>query len=247
MEIELLIIPEWIITVDSANQVLRHHAIAVDDNRIVGIMPTSEAEKRYTPRQTVVLAQQAVLPGFVNAHTHVAMALLKGLADDLPLMDWLQGHIWPAEARWADASFVYDGAQLAIAEMIRSGTTCFNDMYFFPEATAQAAEEAGIRACIGLIMIDFPTRWGNNPDDYLQKGLALHDRLQANPLLTTAFAPHAPYTVSDIWRVNSLFPSTCTSTKPRLKSSKRSNKRECVLSHAWKNLVCSTNLSSRFT
>lgn len=197
MEIELLIIPEWIITVDSENQVLRHHAIAVDDNRIVGIMPTSEAEKRYSPRQTVVLAQQAVLPGFVNAHTHVAMALLKGLADDLPLMDWLQGHIWPAEARWADESFVYDGAQLAIAEMIRSGTTCFNDMYFFPEATAQAAEEAGIRACIGLIIIDFPTRWGNNPDDYLQKGLALHERLQTNPLLTTAFAPHAPYTVSD--------------------------------------------------
>ncbi|WML92482.1 TRZ/ATZ family hydrolase [Thiothrix lacustris] len=197
MDIELLITPEWIITVDSDNQVLRHHAIAVDNSRIVGIMPTSEAEKCYTPRQTVALPQQAVLPGFINAHTHVAMALLKGLADDLPLMDWLQNHIWPAEARWADSTFVHDGAQLAIAEMIRSGTTCFNDMYFFPEATVQAAEEAGIRACIGLIMIDFPTRWGSGPEEYLQKGLALHDRLQTNPLLTTAFAPHAPYTVSD--------------------------------------------------
>lgn len=197
MEIELLLIPEWVITVNSGNQTLRHHAVAVNDSRIVGIMPASEAEKRYRPQRTVVLPQHAVLPGLVNAHTHVAMALLKGLADDLPLMEWLQGHIWPAEARWADAAFVHDGAQLAIAEMIRSGTTCFNDMYFFPEAAAQAADEAGIRACIGLIMIDFPTRWGGGPEEYLQKGLALYDLLQEKPLLTTAFAPHAPYTVSD--------------------------------------------------
>lgn len=197
MEIDLLITPEWIITVDSGNQVLRHHTIVVDNSRIVALMPTSEAEKHYTPRQTVALPQQAVLPGFVNAHTHVAMSLLKGLADDLPLMDWLQHHIWPAEAQWADAEFVYDGSQLAIAEMLRSGTTCFNDMYFFPEATAQAVMESGIRACIGMIMIDFPTRWGSGAAEYIQKGLALHEQLQANPLLTTAFAPHAPYTVSD--------------------------------------------------
>ena len=197
MEIELLVIPEWVITVNSRNQVLRHHAVAVNDSRIVDILPVSEAEKNYRPRQTVVLPQQALLPGLVNAHTHAAMALLKGLADDLPLMDWLQNHIWPAESRWADAQFVYDGSRLAIAEMIRSGTTCFNDMYFFPEQTAQAAQEAGIRACIGLIMIDFPTAWGTDPSDYLKKGLALHDQLADNPLLTTAFAPHAPYTVSD--------------------------------------------------
>ncbi len=133
------------------------------------------------PRQTVVLPQHAVLPGLVNTHTHVAMSLLKGLADDLPLMEWLQDHIWPAEARWADAAFVYDGAQLAIAEMIRSGTTCFNDMYFFPEATAQAADEAGIRACIGLIMIDFPTRWGSGPDEYLQKGWRCMTSYRKNP------------------------------------------------------------------
>ena len=197
MEIELLVIPEWVITVNSRNQVLHHHAVAVDDSRIVDILPVSEAEKRYRPRQTVVLAQQALLPGLVNAHTHAAMALLKGLADDLPLMEWLQNHIWPAESRWADAQFVYDGSRLAIAEMIRSGTTCFNDMYFFPEQTAKAVQEAGIRACIGLIVIDFPTAWGTGPEDYLQKGLALHDQVADDPLLTTAFAPHAPYTVSD--------------------------------------------------
>ncbi len=197
MEIELLVIPEWVITVDPANQVLQGHALAVNDSRIVGIAPVAEAEKIWNPRKIVALPQHALLPGLVNAHTHAAMSLLKGLADDLPLMDWLQNHIWPAESRWANAEFVYDGSQLAIAEMLRSGTTCFNDMYFFPEQTAQAVQEAGIRAVIGLIMIDFPTAWGNGPEDYLKKGLELHDQLQENPLLCTAFAPHAPYTVSD--------------------------------------------------
>jgi 5-methylthioadenosine/S-adenosylhomocysteine deaminase len=197
MEIELLVIPEWVITVNSANQVLQGHALAVNDSRIVGIAPVAEAEKIWQPRKIVALPQHALLPGLVNAHTHAAMSLLKGLADDLPLMDWLQNHIWPAESRWANADFVYDGSQLAIAEMLRSGTTCFNDMYFFPEQTAKAAQEAGIRAVIGLIMIDFPTAWGSGPEAYLKQGLALHDQLQENPLLTTAFAPHAPYTVSD--------------------------------------------------
>ena len=197
MEIELLVVPEWVITVNSDNQVLQHYAVAVHDSRIIDVLPSMEAEKRYTPEKIVALPQHALLPGFINAHTHSPMALLKGLADDLPLMDWLQNHIWPAEARWADAEFAYDGTQLAIAEMIRSGTTCFNDMYFFPEATAKAADEAGIRACIGLIVIDFPTAWGSGPDEYLKKGLALHDELENKPLLTTALAPHAPYTVSD--------------------------------------------------
>ncbi|MBU0655080.1 MAG: TRZ/ATZ family hydrolase [Gammaproteobacteria bacterium] len=197
MEIELLVVPEWVITVNSENQVMQHYAVAVDDSRILDILPIEEAEKCYRPRKTVVLPQHALLPGFINAHTHAAMSLLKGLADDLPLMDWLQNHIWPAEARWADAEFVHDGTQLAIAEMIRSGTTCFNDMYFFPEATAQAVDEAGIRASIGLIVIDFPTAWGSGPDEYLKKGLELHDQLESKPLLTTMLAPHAPYTVSD--------------------------------------------------
>lgn len=197
MEIELLLIPEWVITVNADNQVLRHHAVAVNDSRIIDILPASAAEKRYTAREILRLPQHALLPGLVNAHTHAAMSLLKGLADDLPLMDWLQNHIWPAESRWADAQFVYDGSQLAIAEMLRSGTTCFNDMYFFPEQTAKAADEAGIRATIGLIMIDFPTAWGSGADEYIQKGLALREQLRDKPLLRNAFAPHAPYTVSD--------------------------------------------------
>ena len=197
MKIELLIIPRWIITVDAANQVLTHHAVAVHDSKIIDILPVNDVDAKYIPEKIVVLAQHALMPGLVNAHTHAAMALLKGLADDLPLMDWLQNHIWPAEARWADATFVYDGTKLAIAEMLRSGTTCFNDMYFFPEATLKAVQESGIRASLGMIRIDFPTAWASTQEEYQQKGWALREATQNNPLISTVFAPHAPYTVSD--------------------------------------------------
>lgn len=196
MKIELLVFPKWIITVNAQNQVLTEHALAIQEGKIHAILPVAEA-RQLDAEQIIELPQHAVMPGFINAHTHSPMSLLKGLADDLPLMDWLQNHIWPAEAKWADAEFVQQGSALAIAEMLRSGTTCFNDMYFFPEATVEAVKQAGIRACIGLIMIDFPTAWGTGPDDYISKGLALHDQLQDNPLITTTFAPHAPYTVSD--------------------------------------------------
>ena len=196
MKIELLVFPKWIITVNAQNQVLTEHALAIQEGKIHAILPVAEA-RQLDAEQIIELPQHAVMPGFINAHTHSPMSLLKGLADDLPLMDWLQNHIWPAEAKWADAEFVQQGSALAIAEMLRSGTTCFNDMYFFPEATVEAVKQAGIRACIGLVMIDFPTAWGTDPDDYIRKGLALHDQLQDNPLITTTFAPHAPYTVSD--------------------------------------------------
>ena len=196
MKIELLVFPKWIITVNAQNQVLTEHALAIQEGKIHAILPVAEA-RQLDAEQIIELPQHAVMPGFINAHTHSPMSLLKGLADDLPLMDWLQNHIWPAEAKWADAEFVQQGSALAIAEMLRSGTTCFNDMYFFPEATVEAVKQAGIRACIDLIMIDFPTAWGTGPDDYISKGLALHDQLQDNPLITTTFALHAPYTVSD--------------------------------------------------
>lgn len=197
MKIKLLIIPQWIITVNPDNQVLTQHAVAIHEDKLLNILPVEDAKNLYDAEETVVLPQHALLPGLINAHTHAAMALLKGLADDLPLMAWLQEHIWPAEAKWANAEFVYNGTQLAIAEMLRSGTTCFNDMYFFPEAAVQAVTEAGIRASIGMIMIDFPTAWGNGPQDYLAKGLKLREELQHNALISTVFAPHAPYTVSD--------------------------------------------------
>jgi 5-methylthioadenosine/S-adenosylhomocysteine deaminase len=195
--IDLLIHARWVIPVEPAHTVLEHYAVAVHDGRIIELLPNSEAGRKYQAEVQHQLDQHALIPGLINAHTHAAMTLFRGLADDLPLMDWLQNHIWPAESRWVNAEFVYDGSQLAVAEMIRGGTTCFNDMYFFPDETARVADSAGIRAAVGLILLDFPTVWANNADEYIHKGIEIHDRFRNHPLINTVFAPHAPYTVSD--------------------------------------------------
>ena len=195
--IDLLVLPRWLLPIEPANVVLEGHALAVDAGRILALLPAAEAQARYTAREVLRLPQHAVMPGLINVHTHAAMSLLRGLADDLPLMDWLQNHIWPAEGANVSRAFCVDGVNLAMAEMIRGGTTCFNDMYFFPDATAETAGKAGMRAQLGLITLDFPTAWAASPDEYLQKGLEVRDSIKGNPLLGTIFAPHAPYTVSD--------------------------------------------------
>lgn len=186
----------WIVPIEPEGQVLDHHALILQDGRILDLLPQAEAATRYVAETCLNLDQHVLMPGLINAHTHASMTLLRGLADDLPLMTWLEKHIWPAEARWVNPKFVEDGTRLAIAEMLRGGVTCFNDMYFFPETTAAVAREAGIRACIGLIAVDFPTAYARHLDDYLDKGLALHQALKPEPLLHTALAPHAAYTVS---------------------------------------------------
>jgi 5-methylthioadenosine/S-adenosylhomocysteine deaminase len=194
--IDLLVLPRYLVPIEPAGVVLEAHALAVDAGRILALLPAAEAVQRYAPRQTLELPQHAVMPGLVNVHTHAPMSLLRGIADDLPLMEWLTGHIWPAEGAHIGPGFCRDGVRLAMAEMIRSGTTCFNDMYFFPDASAQAAVEAGMRITVGLIVIDFPSAWAQ-PGEYLHKGLEVRDRFRSEPLVRTIFAPHAPYTVSD--------------------------------------------------
>ncbi len=196
MAIDLLISADWILPIEPAGA-LPDHSLAIDAGRIVDLLPTAEAERRYPAEQRLRLPGHALLPGFVNAHTHAAMTLLRGMADDLPLMTWLREHIWPAEGRWLSESFVRDGTRLALAEMLRGGTTTFNDMYLFPDVTAHCVQQAGLRACIGLVVLDFPTPWARDADEYLSKGLALFDALKGDPLLRTALAPHAPYTVGD--------------------------------------------------
>ncbi len=177
--------------------VLADHAVAIDAGRIVALLPTSEALARYEARTLVRLERHALIPGLVNLHCHAAMTLMRGLADDLPLMEWLQNHVWPAEARHVSDEFVHDGSLLAMAEMLRSGVTCVNDMYFFPEATARAALRAGMRASLGVIAIDFPSTYAPDMNGYLAKGLATRDAYQGEALLTFTLAPHAPYTVGD--------------------------------------------------
>lgn len=195
--IDLLIEPRWLIPVEPHGVVLEDHAVAVSAGNIVDILPAKEALGRYQPAQRATLPQQVLIPGLVNLHTHAAMALLRGIADDLPLMDWLKMRIWPAEAKHVSAAFVRDGTLLACAEMLRGGITCFNDMYFFPEAAAEAAQSLGMRAVLGMVIIEFPTAYATDADDYISKGLAVRDRLRGEPLISFCMAPHAPYTVAD--------------------------------------------------
>ncbi len=192
---DLILSPEWLLTVDEQNRVLREHSLVVRSGKIIDILPTTVALTSYEARQDS-LPDQIVCPGLINAHTHMSMNLLKGIADDLPLMDWLQNHIWPAESQWVSENYVTDGSRLAIAESLLGGTTCFNDMYFFPDITARIASAVGIRSSVGLIVLDFPTVWGSGADDYLKKAIAVHDEFRDDPLVSVTLAPHAPYTVS---------------------------------------------------
>jgi len=197
LPIDLLIDAKWVIPVEPYGVVLEDHSIAVRDGDIVGVVPTAEAESAYAPAERVTLPHHALIPGLVNAHTHAAMSLLRGYADDKPLMVWLNEHIWPAEAKHVSPQFVYDGTLLACAEMLRAGVTCANEMYFFPESAAQAFVDAGMRAAIGLTVIEFPTAYAADADDYLAKGLATRDRFAEHAGLSFCLAPHAPYTVND--------------------------------------------------
>ena len=197
MKVDTQICAPWLIPVEPENVVLEDHAIVIKDDIIVDILPRDRAKSRYQPAKTHNLDTHVLLPGFINSHTHAAMSLFRGIADDLPLMDWLNEHIWPAEQRWVSPTFVADGSRLAIAEMIRSGTTCFADMYFFADEVARVASEAGIRSIIGLIVIDFPTAWAKDADEYLLKAGEVHHKFRNSQLIKTAFAPHSPYAVSE--------------------------------------------------
>ncbi len=197
MHIDTLIKAHWIIPVEPHAKVYENHAIAIQGGRIVGILPFAQALADFDPENIEELPGHALIPGLVNTHTHAAMSLLRGNADDLPLMEWLENHIWPLERRYAGEAFVREGTDLALAEMIRGGVTCFNDMYFFPDIAARQVIQSGMLATLGMILVDFPTAWASGPDEYLSKGLALYDALRDEPLVNAAFAPHAPYTVSD--------------------------------------------------
>lgn len=191
------IVPRWVIPVEPSGQVLDAHAVVVANGLIERVVPVDALDVEYPGISRVELPEHALIPGLVNAHTHAAMSLMRGLADDLPLMPWLKEHIWPAEARHVSPEFVQDGTLLACAEMLRAGTTCLNDMYFFPDAAAVATTACGMRAALGIIVIEFPSAYASAPDEYLEKGLSLRDQHRDNPLLTFCLAPHAPYTVSD--------------------------------------------------
>jgi 5-methylthioadenosine/S-adenosylhomocysteine deaminase len=194
--VDLRIDARWIIPVEPAGT-LDDHALIVDGGRIVAIARRADAERDYVARTRVALPDHVLIPGLVNAHTHAGMTLLRGIADDLPLKAWLEQQIWPREARFVAPEFVHDGTLLGAAEMLRGGITCCNDMYFFPDAAARAYEEAGMRAMLGLPILDFPTPYAADADAYLARGLAARDAYKHVSRLSFSLAPHAPYTVSD--------------------------------------------------
>lgn len=197
IEVDTLIHAAWIAPVEPAGALLADHCVAIRDGRIEAIVPSAAATGAFAAESEWRLDGHILIPGLVNAHCHAAMSLLRGIADDLPLMTWLQEHVWPAEARLMSDEFVHDGSLLAAAEMLRGGITCFNDMYFFPEATARATLRAGIRASLGVIAVEFPSAYATDAANYLHKGLATRDAYLGEELLSFCLAPHAPYTVSD--------------------------------------------------
>jgi 5-methylthioadenosine/S-adenosylhomocysteine deaminase len=194
---DFIVAPRWLIPVIPSGEILEQHAVVVVDGRIEALLPVAVAKERYGTLECLERPTHVLTAGFVNTHTHAPMSLLRGCADDLPLDTWLSEHIWPLEGRWANREFARDGADLAILEMISSGTTCFQDMYMFPDEVAAVAAERGIRACVSMIVIEAPTAWAETADEYIDKGLAVHDRYRDHPLIQTSFGPHAPYTVSD--------------------------------------------------
>ena len=194
---DLIISAEWIIPIIPRNKVFKHCSIVINDEKILEICPTQDLNKHFTTNNHIQLDKHLLMPGLVNAHGHSAMTLLRGYADDLPLMTWLQEHIWPAESQYVNEQFVTHGTQLAMAEMLLSGTSCFADMYFFPAQTAVAAFELGMRTQLNFPIMDFANNWAKSVDDAFEKGLALHDAYRSHHLISVGFGPHAPYTISD--------------------------------------------------
>ena len=194
---DLLIEAGWVVPVEPHGVVLEDHAVAVSDGVIVAVLPRAEARARFQAAQVVSRPGSVLVPGLVNAHCHNPMTLLRGVADDLPLMTWLQQHIWPIEGQVIGPDFVADGIELAVAEMVRGGTTACAENYFFPDVQAATYSRLGFRAMVGLPVIDFPTAWARTQDEYFEKGLEVHDNWRRNPLVSTCFVPHAPYTVND--------------------------------------------------
>jgi len=190
---DLILEPTWLLPIAPARTVLVDHSVVVHDGRIVARGPTREIDARYRSADRRRLDGQLLMPGLVNAHGHAAMVLLRGLAEDLPFDAWLRDRVWPIEARFVSPEFVADGVALAIVEMLKSGTTCFSDMYFYPEVSARVARDAGMRAQVTFPLIKFPNAWSNGAADGFHKGLALHDEYRDDPLIRIGFGPHSPY------------------------------------------------------
>lgn len=196
-QIDLIIEAHTLLPLAGSQTTLQDHAVAIDQGKIKAIASKAQICQQFHAKEHLKRPRHALLPGFINTHTHAPMNLLRGLADDYPLMVWLNEHIWPAEGKFMSDPFIQDGTQLAIAEMIRGGTTCFNDMYFYHDVIARTALETGIRACVGLFVIEFASSWAKDANEYLLKAEKTLDALKGSDLLSFTIAPHAIYSVNE--------------------------------------------------
>jgi len=195
--VDTLVTARWVVPVEPAGRILEDHAVAIRGGRIVAVLPVAEARARFDAHEVIDRPSHVLLPGLVNAHTHAAMVLLRGRAENLPLGRWLRTTVWPLERRWVDPDYVRDGTTLAIAEMLRAGITCFADMHLWPDVVARTAAASHMRASVGLVVTESATRWAATADEYIDRGMHLRDEYKGDPLITTHFAPHAPYSASD--------------------------------------------------
>jgi 5-methylthioadenosine/S-adenosylhomocysteine deaminase len=195
--VDTLVSARWVMPVEPDGRVLEHHSVAIRSGRIEAVLPTVEARLRYDARETLDRPHHVLLPGLVNAHTHAAMVLMRGRAENLPLGPWLRTAVWPLERRWVDPEYVRDGTELAIAEMLRGGITCFADMHLWPDVVARTVAAAQMRASVGLVVTEAATSWATTADEYIDRGMRLRDEYKGDPLISMHFAPHSPYSASD--------------------------------------------------
>ena len=196
-KIDTIIDATWMLPIHPEYTTLHNHSLAIKSGHIIDILPTTEMHDLYAANEHVTYDQHVVLPGLINAHTHTPMNLFRGFADDLPLKEWLNEHIWPAESAIINERSTRIGTMLAIAEMLKGGITCFNDQYPFCEVSAQAAHASGIRASIGICIMNVNNQWATDDQDCLRKARHLLTQPHSSRIQWT-LAPHAPYTVSQV-------------------------------------------------
>jgi len=192
--VDLLIEAPWLVP-GNGLPVVADAAVAVRDGRFAAAGDRSRVNAEFQAAERCSLPDHVLLPGLVNSHGHLAMTLFRGFAEDVPLQTWLSDRVWPLEATHVDEEFIRDGVRLAMLEMLRAGTTCFSDMYFFPEITAREAKAMGMRSQVAFPVIDIPNVWSRSAEEGIHKGLALSDEYRDDPFVRVAFGPHAVYTV----------------------------------------------------
>ena len=197
MHVQTVIEAGWVMPMNPKGVVLPQHSVLINEGKIVSVVPSAETEG-IEADEVIRLPDHIVLPGFVNAHTHAPMHLLRGMGADLPLMDWLQTKIWPAEGKLMSPAFCYEGSLIAGAEMLESGITCASDHYFFSEDVARGLTEAGLKCSVSGIVIGFPSAMAKTTDEYIACAEKLFERFKNDPKVRVTFGPHAPYPVDDV-------------------------------------------------